>query len=33
LAIGNIAKFDVSSLRKGMYFVRLSDGSSQKFIK
>ncbi len=33
LATGHIAKFDVSSLRKGMYFVRLSDGSSQKFIK
>jgi len=30
---GNMAKFDVSSLRKGMYLVKLSDGSSQKFIK
>ncbi len=32
-SIGNQIKFDVSSLRKGMYFVRFSDGSSQKFIK
>jgi len=32
-ATGNQAKFDVSSLRKGLYFVRFSDGSSQKFIK
>jgi len=33
VATGTIAKFDVSSLTKGMYFVRLSDGTSQKFIK
>jgi len=32
-ANGNLAKFNVSSLRKGMYFVRLSDGTTQKFIK
>ncbi len=30
---GNMAKFDVSSLEKGMYLVKLSDGSSQKFIR
>lgn len=33
VAIGNLAKFDVSSLRKGLYFVKLSDGSTQKFIR
>lgn len=33
VSVGNIAKFNVSSLRKGMYFVRLEDGSTQKFIK
>jgi len=33
VSTGNLAKFDVSSLTKGMYFVRLSDGTSQKFIK
>jgi len=33
VATGTIAKFDVSSLTKGMYFVRLSDGNSQKFIR
>ena len=32
-AIGTQAKFDVANLRKGMYFVRFNDGSSQKFIK
>ena len=32
-ANGTQAKFDVSNLRKGMYFVRFSDGTSQKFIK
>jgi hypothetical protein len=32
-ANGIQAKFDVANLRKGMYFVRFSDGSSQKFIK
>ena len=32
-ANGNQAKFDVSNLRKGMYFVRFSDGSSEKFLK
>lgn len=33
VATGNVARFNVSSLSKGMYFVRLSDGTSQKFIK
>ena len=33
VAVGNLAKFNVSSLSKGIYIVRLSDGSSQKFIK
>jgi len=33
VANGYIAKFNVSSLEKGMYFVKLSDGTSQKFIK
>lgn len=33
VADGNIAKFNVSSLHKGMYFVQLSDGTVQKFIK
>ena len=33
VSVGNIAKFNVSSLRKGMYFVRLEDGSTQKFIR
>ena len=33
VSTGNLAKFDVSSLRKGMYFVKLSDGSIQKFVK
>ncbi len=32
-ANGTQAKFDVANLRKGMYFVRFSDGSSEKFIK
>ena len=32
-ANGTQAKFDVSNLRKGIYFVRFTDGSSQKFIK
>jgi len=32
-ANGTIAKFDVASLRKGMYFVRFSDGTSEKFTK
>ena len=30
---GTMAKFNVYSLREGVYFVRLSDGSSQKFMK
>lgn len=30
---GTQAKFDVSSLKKGMYFVRFSDGTSEKFLK
>lgn len=33
VSVGNIAKFDVSNLRKGMYFVRLEDGTTQKFIR
>jgi len=32
-ANGTQAKFDVANLRKGMYFVRFSDGSSEKFTK
>jgi hypothetical protein len=32
-ANGTQAKFDVSSLKKGMYFVRFSDGTSEKFLK
>lgn len=33
LATGNMAKFNVSNLPKGIYFVRLNDGTSEKFIK
>ena len=33
IANGTQVKFDVANLRKGMYFIRFSDGSSQKFIK
>ena len=33
VATGNLVKFDVSSLRQGMYFVKLSDGSIQKFVR
>jgi hypothetical protein len=33
IATSNVVKFDVSSLVRGMYIVKLSDGSSQKFIK
>jgi len=32
-ANGTQDKFDLAHLRKGMYFVRLSDGSSEKFLK
>lgn len=32
-AEGKLVRFDVGSLRKGMYFVKLSDGSMQKFIR
>jgi len=32
-ANGTQAKFDVAILRKGMYFVRFADGTSEKFIK
>jgi hypothetical protein len=32
-ANGNMVKFDVAILRKGMYFVRFSDGTSEKFLK
>ena len=30
---GTQAKFDVSTFRKGIYFVRFSDGDSMKFFK
>ena len=33
VATGKLAKFDVSSLRQGIYFVKLGDGSIQKFIR
>jgi len=33
VATSTTVKFNVTSLRKGMYFVRLSDGTSQKFMK
>ncbi len=33
VANGYIAKFNVSSLGKGLYFVKLSNGTCQKFIK
>ena len=33
IATTNVVKFDVANLRKGMYFVRLSDGTTQKFIR
>jgi len=33
IANGTEAKFDVANLRKGMYFVRFSDGTSEKFTK
>jgi hypothetical protein len=33
VATGNLVKFDVKSLRQGMYFVKLSDGSIQKFVR
>ena len=33
VSIGHLAKFNVSSLQKGLYFVKLSDGATQKFIK
>ena len=33
VSTGNVAKFNVSSLQKGMYIVRLSDGTTQKFVK
>ncbi|MGE0021781.1 MAG: sugar-binding protein [Draconibacterium sp.] len=32
-ANGNLVKFDVENLRKGLYIIRLSDGTSAKFIK
>jgi len=31
-AFSNSVKFDISNLHKGLYFVRLVDGTSQKFI-
>jgi len=33
VATRNLVQFDVSSLRKGIYIVKLSDGSTQKFVK
>jgi hypothetical protein len=33
ISTGNVAKFDVSSLRQGMYFVKTSDGNIHKFIR
>lgn len=33
ISTGNVAKFDVSSLHRGLYFIRLNNGASQKFIK
>ncbi|HEY3369781.1 MAG TPA: DNRLRE domain-containing protein [Prolixibacteraceae bacterium] len=33
IASGNLAKFNVSSLKKGIYIVKLNDGTSLKFIK
>ena len=33
VATGTLVRFDVANLRKGMYFVRLSDGTTQKFIR
>lgn len=33
VSTGNMAQFDVSSLRQGMYFVKTSDGGVQKFIR
>jgi hypothetical protein len=33
VASGNLAKFNVASLRKGVYFIRTEDGTSQKFVK
>ena len=33
VASGNVVKFNVSGLLKGLYIVRLNDGTSQKFIK
>lgn len=32
-ANGNLVKFDIANLRKGLYIIRLSDGTSAKFIK
>jgi len=33
VSTGTRTQFDVSSLRKGLYFVKLGDGSTQKFIR
>jgi len=33
IATGNIARFNVSGLTKGVYIVKLNDGSCQKFLK
>ncbi|MBW8334007.1 MAG: T9SS type A sorting domain-containing protein [Prolixibacteraceae bacterium] len=33
IAVGNMAKFNVSGLKKGIYIVRLSDGTNQKFVR
>jgi len=33
VSTGNVARFDVSNLHKGMYFIKLDDGTTQKFVK
>lgn len=33
MATGTIARFDVGTLPKGIYFIKLDDGTSQKFIR
>lgn len=33
MSTGSVVKFDIKSLNKGMYIVKLSDGRTQKFIK
>lgn len=33
VSTGNVAKFNVKSLRNGMYILKLEDGTTQKFVK